>query len=317
MTRQNRLTVLMITHKLREVEAFTDEVTVLRRGKLVGTGTVGKLTTTEMTEMMIGARQVPAAMQRTPLPAGAQRLAIRDLQALNDRGVLALRQLNLTLHAGEIVGIAGVSGNGQREFSRGPRRAAYAGGRYRRDRWTNVSGHAPADGPAQRLLPPGGTAAQRLCPTHECDRKPGVSPLRSPTPGAGWLVAPVRSHGACGPGSHCALSYCYAVAQAPIVNLSGGNVQRTVLARELSDAVEILLVANPCFGLDIAATAEIRSQIMAVRNRGAAVLLVSEDLNELLALADRILVMSNGQMVYETPIETADVATIGHHMAAH
>jgi general nucleoside transport system ATP-binding protein len=90
-----------------------------------------------------------------------------------------------------------------------------------------------------------------------------------------------------------------------------------VLARELRDAVEILLVANPCFGLDIAATAEIRSQIMAMRNQGAAVLLVSEDLDELLALADRILVMSNGQIVYETPIQTAEVAIIGHHMAAY
>ena len=105
--------------------------------------------------------------------------------------------------------------------------------------------------------------------------------------------------------------------QAPIATLLGGNVQRTVLARELSDAVEILLVANPCLGLDIAATAEIRLQIMAMRNQGAAVLLVSEDLDELLALADRILVMSNGQIVYETPIQTADVAIIGHHMAAH
>src|SRR5262249_45136362 len=116
MTRQGRLTVLMITHKLREVEAFTDEVTVLRRGKFVGTGTVGKLTTTEMTEMMIGARHVREAMQRTQVPPGPQRLVIRDLQALNDRGVLALRNVNLTLHAGEIVGIAGVSGNGQREL---------------------------------------------------------------------------------------------------------------------------------------------------------------------------------------------------------
>jgi simple sugar transport system ATP-binding protein len=90
-----------------------------------------------------------------------------------------------------------------------------------------------------------------------------------------------------------------------------------VLARELSDAVQILLVANPCFGLDIAATAEIRSQIMAMRNQGMAVLLVSEDLDELLTLADRLLVMSNGQIVYETPTQTADVASIGHHMAAY
>ena len=118
------------------------------------------------------------------------------------------------------------------------------------------------------------------------------------------------------PGSHHALSHCDAVPQAPIAT-SGGNVQRTVLARELSETVEVLIVANPCFGLDMAATADIRAQIMAVRNQGAAVLLVSEDLDELLALADRIVVMSHGQIVYETPIQTADVATIGHHMAAH
>jgi simple sugar transport system ATP-binding protein len=109
MTRQGRVTVLMITHKLREVEAFTDAVTVLRRGKLVGTGTVGKLTTTEMTEMMIGARHVPAAMPRAQLQPGPQRLALRGLQALNDRGVLALRDVNLTLHASEIVGIVPAS----------------------------------------------------------------------------------------------------------------------------------------------------------------------------------------------------------------
>ena len=98
------------------LEAFTDAVTILRRGKLVGAGTVGTLTTAEMTEMMIGARYVPAAMPRVRKQPGPQRLAVRGLQALNDRGVLALRDVNLTLHASEIVGIAGVSGNGQREL---------------------------------------------------------------------------------------------------------------------------------------------------------------------------------------------------------
>jgi simple sugar transport system ATP-binding protein len=103
----------------------------------------------------------------------------------------------------------------------------------------------------------------------------------------------------------------------PIATLSGGNVQRSVLARELSEQINVLIVANPCFGLDFAAVAEIRSQIMAARNRGAAVLLVSEDLDELLELADRIAVMSEGKLVYETPIADANVATIGRHMAGH
>lgn len=102
-----------------------------------------------------------------------------------------------------------------------------------------------------------------------------------------------------------------------IGHLSGGNVQRAVLARELSDDVEVLVVANPCFGLDFAAVSEIRSQIVAARNRGVAVLLVSEDLDEILELADRILVMSEGRLVFETPAASAEIAIIGRHMAGH
>jgi simple sugar transport system ATP-binding protein len=317
MTRQGRVTVLMITHKLREVEAFTDAVTVLRRGKLVGSGTVGKLSTAEMTEMMIGARHVPEAMPRAQIQPGEQRLAVRGLQALNDRGVLALRDVNLTLHSSEIVGIAGVSGNGQRELVE-----ILAGQR------TPVAGALEVGGHPYRATRQQMTQYNVCCLPEEPLRNACVPRMsvtenlvfrrfdRPPLARAGWWLQFVAM-------ARVALELIarYRIAtpspQAPIATLSGGNVQRTVLARELSDAVKILLVANPCFGLDIAATAEIRSQIMAMRNQGAAVLLVSEDLDELLALADRILVMSNGQIVYETPIQTADVAVIGHHMAAH
>ena len=90
-----------------------------------------------------------------------------------------------------------------------------------------------------------------------------------------------------------------------------------MLARELTGEVDLLLVSNPCFGLDFSAVAEIRARIMKARNQGAAVLLLSEDLDELLELSDRILVMSDGRLVYETPIATADVQTIGQHMAGH
>ena len=103
----------------------------------------------------------------------------------------------------------------------------------------------------------------------------------------------------------------------PIGELSGGNVQRTVLARELGGAVEILIAANPCFGLDFAAVAQIHAEIMAARNRGAAVLLVSEDLDELLELADRVVLMFNGQLVYEARASEADLTEIGRHMAGH
>jgi len=103
----------------------------------------------------------------------------------------------------------------------------------------------------------------------------------------------------------------------PIGDLSGGNVQRAVLARELSGDVDVLIVANPCFGLDFASVAEIRSQIMEQRNKGAAVLLISEDLDEVLELADRVAVMSEGKITYVSPVQETDRATIGMHMAGH
>ena len=105
--------------------------------------------------------------------------------------------------------------------------------------------------------------------------------------------------------------------KAAIGTLSGGNVQRAVLARELSEDVDVLIVANPCFGLDFASVADIRAQIMEQRNRGAAVLLVSEDLDEILELSDRIAVMSGGKVAYLTPGAGADRTTIGRYMAGH
>jgi len=105
--------------------------------------------------------------------------------------------------------------------------------------------------------------------------------------------------------------------EAPARTLSGGNVQRMALARELSGEIEVLVAANPCFGLDFAATSDIRSRLMQVRNQGAAILLVSEDLDELFELADTILVMFSGKIVYETPRASAELATVGRHMAGH
>jgi simple sugar transport system ATP-binding protein len=108
-----------------------------------------------------------------------------------------------------------------------------------------------------------------------------------------------------------------ASSSSPIAALSGGNVQRAVLARELTGDVDLLIVSNPCFGLDFSAVAEIRARIMRARNAGAAVLLLSEDLDELLEMSDRIMVISEGRLVYETPAQTADVSVIGAHMAGH
>ena len=106
--------------------------------------------------------------------------------------------------------------------------------------------------------------------------------------------------------------------ETPIANLSGGNVQRTVLARELSsDSVRLLIAANPCFGLDFSAVEFIHNAIVAARNRGVAVLLVSEDLDELMGLCDRIHVISDGKLVYESSMADADLSLIGQRMAGH
>ncbi|MGE3536914.1 MAG: ABC transporter ATP-binding protein [Candidatus Tectimicrobiota bacterium] len=317
MTRQQRLTVLMITHKLREVEAFADEVTVLRRGRGVGSGSVRQLSTAAMTEMMIGTRSLPTTLERLPIELGPVRLCLRGVRALNERGVLALHELHLTLQAGEIVGIAGVSGNGQRELveilaGQRPVLAGHidvGGETYRATRQQMVRHHVCClpEEPLRNACVPRMSVSDNLV-LRRFDRPPLAR-------FGCWLRFTALARLA------TELLARYRVAtpspQTPIAHLSGGNVQRAVLARELSEAVEILIVANPCFGLDLAAAAEIRAQIMAVRNRGAAVLLVSEDLDELLMLADRILVMSNGQIVYETPGHSAEVKSIGHHMASH
>jgi simple sugar transport system ATP-binding protein len=105
--------------------------------------------------------------------------------------------------------------------------------------------------------------------------------------------------------------------ETPIENLSGGNVQRAILARELSGDVNVLIVANPCFGLDFVSVAEIRAQIVEARNKGAAVLLVSEDLDEILELSDRVAVMSAGRIDHVVPAAEADRQTIGKYMAGH
>ncbi len=317
MTRQGRLTVLMITHKLREVEAFADEVTVLRRGRLAGTGAVDKLSTAEMAEMMIGSRPVAAATARADAGPGDLRLALEHLHARNDSGVLALRDVSLHVQAGEIVGVAGVSGNGQRELvevlagQRTPTQGRiWIDGQPYRARRAEMLRHRVFCLPEEPLLNacvPRMSVAENLA--FRCfDRAPLTS--------GGWWLQRTAMYRAARD-----LIARYRIdtpsPQTPIGLLSGGNVQRTVLARELGGDVRVLIAANPCFGLDFAAVADIRAQLMQVRNRGAAVLLVSEDLDELFELAARIVVMCNGQIVYATAIQTADLATIGYYMVGH
>ncbi len=317
MTRAGRLTAVIITHKLREVLAFADEVTVLRAGRRVGGGPVRELSQATLVHMMIGAARIPEPAPppgpRRPAPA----LDVRELTVSNDKALTAVRGVSLRVHGGEIVGVAGVSGNGQRELvevlagQREPDsgRIQVAGEVYRRTRaeMRRRRVFVLMEEPLRNACVRGMSVAENLA-FRNFDEPPNVR--------GGWLVSrrALRAQGR-------ALIERFRIRapspDAPLETLSGGNVQRTVLARELSGDVAVLVAQNPCAGLDIAATAEIRSRIAAVRNAGAAVLLISEDLDELLELADRIVVMFEGRLVYETPREHADLHTIGHYMASH
>jgi general nucleoside transport system ATP-binding protein len=319
MCQQGSLSALIITHKFREVMTFCDEVSVLRQGKLMGEGTVRDLTPKDMAEMMMGTATPPeqAARCSGQQAASQPRLRIADLIAHDETGVEALSGLSLEVYSHEIVGIAGVSGNGQRELVQvlaGQRLAksghvAVHGEPYRatREEIRKHHFHVLPEMPLQNACVGIMTVAENLA-FRKFDRPPFTRARQFVSSRA------VRSHAE-------GLIQRYRIRPpspaARIAHLSGGNVQRAVLARELGGEVEVLIAANPCFGLDFHAVAEIRSQIMQARNRGVAVLLVSEDLDEILELADRVLVISDGRIVHETPINDADRQVIGRHMAGH
>jgi simple sugar transport system ATP-binding protein len=316
MVASGTLTILMITHKFREVMAFADEVTILRRGRLAGSGHVKNLTPESMARTMIGAEELTVQPPRTG-EFGAPRLNIEKLNALNDGGQSAVRDVSLSVRGGEIVGVAGVSGNGQRQLIEvlAGQRDAESGAVYlegelyhaRRDEMRHSHLSVLPEEPLKNACVARMSVADNLA-FREFDRAPYAT--------GGWWLNGAKFHE-----EALRKIALYKIKtrsdDTKIGELSGGNVQRTVLARELGGEVDILVAANPCFGLDFAAVAQIHAEIMAARNRGAAVLLVSEDLDELLELSDRIVVMFHGAIVYEARASEADLTEIGRHMAGH
>ena len=329
-------TVVMITHKFREVMAFADDVTVLRRGRRVASLPVSEASPAELAARMVG--EEPAApgmgddeaaargaaieaggagpIARAARPPGEVRLALRGFAARGDRGELAVDGIDLEVRGGEIVGVAGVSGNGQREMME-----ALAGQRRRE------AGRVTVDGVDYRATRAQNRALGVRGLPEEPLRNACVASM-SVAENIGLRVfdaAPAARAGLRIPGALArrarALIAEYRVRtqgeHAPIGSLSGGNVQRAVLARELSDRARVLLVSNPAFGLDFTAVAEVHARLVAARDSGAAVLLVSEDLDELLRVADRIVVLSGGRIVHACAAATADRRTLGRHMGGH
>ena len=305
--RSGQCSVLIITHKFREVTAYADHVTVLRRGRAVHHCAVPDTDPQRLARAMMGEASAPppteddtaGRTQRTTDPHAPIALQVRGLQALGDRGTLAVHDLALQVRSGEILGVAGVSGNGQRELVE-----ALVGQRNRRAGEVLVMGRDyQASRAENRQLKVRSLPEEPL--RNACVGELSVSENmalrdfdRPPLSRVGWLDTAawrrrarewIAEYGVKTRGEN-----------APIASLSGGNVQRAVLARELAGEINVLIAANPVFGLDFAAVAEIHGRILGVRERGGAVLLISEDLDELLELADRIVVMSEGRIVFET-----------------
>ena len=316
MAHAGKISVLIITHKFREVMAFADTVSVLRRGTLAGDGRVADFTADDLARLMIGDVWLPRSADRV-LVNGVASLAIAGVSADDDAGASALSDLSLTVRGGEIVGVAGVSGNGQSELVEvlaGLRRITSGGVRVndtpyhatRAEMRTHGVSILPEE-PMRNACVPRMSVAENMA-FRSFDEEPNAL--------GGWWLRP-------GAIRHAAedLIQRYHVKtsspDAPIHTLSGGNVQRAILARELSGPVEVLIAANPVFGLDFAAVADIHAQLVAARNRGAAVLLVSEDLDELLELSDRIIVLFEGRIVHQAVAADFNRTAIGRAMAGH
>jgi simple sugar transport system ATP-binding protein len=318
MTQRGELTVLMISHKFHEVTKFADAVSILRRGKLVGSGQVDELSTAEMAAMMIGDVKLAELDSRLPVAEEATSvLTVSKVSAPDRSGLKTIEIDSLTVRSGEIVGIAGISGNGQKELTEilSGQRPTDTGtvhvkgedyGATREETRRNNVRFIPEE-PLQNACAPKMTVSENLA-FRTFDLKPdGKDAIWLSRGGMKKRAAALISD----------FKVKTASSASPIAALSGGNVQRAVLARELTGDVDLLIVSNPCFGLDFSAVAEIRARIMRARNAGTAVLLLSEDLDELLEMSDRIMVISDGKLVYETPAMNADIGVIGAHMAGH
>jgi ABC-type uncharacterized transport system ATPase subunit len=306
--------VVLITHKLHEVMAVADRVVVLRSGKLVGTTTPKETDEAGLAQMMVG-RSVVLQVNRTEAKRGAVVLEVKGLEVRDDRKILSVKGVDLVLHKGEILGIAGVEGNGQRELVE-----AICGMRHRE------SGEVLINGVASKDLSPHSVHEAGISHVPEDREKHGLVANYSiadnlvlnqfdQEPFAkGW----VRNLGEVAKNAEQLVEkFDIRTPSAfnPANSLSGGNKQKVVVARELSQELPVLVAAQPTRGVDVGSIEFIHNQLISARDNGAGVLLVSAELDEILSLADRIAVMSGGKIVAIVDSKVADRNQIGRLMA--
>lgn len=291
--------IVFISHKLQEVTRIADRVTVLRKGRVTAAGVPARGTTpAELARLMVG-REVLFYLDKKPQPPGEVVLELDKVSALNDKGRPALRNVSLTVRAGEIVGIAAIAGNGQSELAEvitGLRRCT--SGR------VLVEGEDVSNQSARRSI------AHGVAHVPEDRTHVGSAPnlgitdnvimksYRQPPIAKGWSLQPLAARNRAE-----ALRQEYAIITPSLDTaarlLSGGNLQRVILARELSAQPKLLIAMQPTRGLDVGAIEGVQRLLLGQRETGAAILLSSEELDEIFALSDRILVMYEGEIVGE------------------
>jgi simple sugar transport system ATP-binding protein len=308
-------TIVFISHKLDEVVAISDRVTVMRRGKVTAAHVPSRETTkAQLAKLMVG-REILFQIEKKKAQPGKVVLLVEHLYADNDRGLPALHDLSLQVRAGEILGIAGVAGNGQRELAEvltGLRHAV--GGKMmfgdisldRHTSWLNLGqklAHIPEDRAAVGSVP-GLSVAENLI--LKCFHRPPIA--------AGWSInrAAVHQNAVRLVGEY---QITVPSVDTPARMLSGGNLQKVILARETSGHPELMIAVHPTRGLDVGATEAVQNILIRQRDAGAAILLISEDLDELLSLSDRLAVIYEGQLVGEMPTKDAEIHTVGLMMA--
>ena len=309
-------TVILITHKLREIMAVTDTVSVMRRGEMVAGFRTAETSPPALAEAMVG-RRVLLRVEKPPRERGAAVLEAVGLTCRDARGTETLRDVSLTLHAGEIVGIAGVAGNGQSELLevlaglvQPTRGVIRLGGRIltaadrhpARLRERGVM-HVPEDRQRSGLVT-AFSAAENAILGYQGD----------PAFRAGPFLSPARIE------AHARTAFAAYDVRPPdpalkTAKFSGGNQQKIVLAREIERHPRVLLVGQPTRGVDIGAIEFIHRRLVELRDAGVAILLVSVELEEVMALSDRILALCGGRITGERAAERADERELGLLMA--
>ncbi len=307
--------IILISHKLEEIIAIADEVTVLRNGELAGHACIDpeKTSKQELSAMMVG-RDVLFEFTRKEMLESEEILSVEQLNALNDRNVAALQDISFSVRKGEILAIAGVDGNGQKELCEvltGVRKASSGAVRLRAENITRCT-------PAQIIA--GGVAyvpedrqKSGLIMNWDITQNLVLKNFRQKPYTKGIFLSP-RDMNNAAEEAVCTFRIKTDHVNTPVKNLSGGNQQKVILARELSNDPDLLIVSHPTRGLDIGAMEYVRSVIIAKRNAGVAVLLVSADLEEIFQTADRILVIYSGKVMGIVRPE-AGIHTVGRMMA--